>query len=128
MEEKDIPIAQQFCSYRGVPTEKSTPMWKARLTLTEDHSLMIELDNTPVGFIVLDKDKHLYEIGIHIAQEYRGKGIGKEAMRLLMEYCKQNGVKKLYAKVNPKNEISMKLLDKTGFKPVYVLMGKMVEG
>ncbi|MDD5068825.1 MAG: GNAT family N-acetyltransferase [Candidatus Pacebacteria bacterium] len=129
MEAKDITKAQQFCTYKGIPSGYAFSLWYKRLEEKCKHSFLIDLDGTSVGFIGLDQDKdtEMYELGIYLGEEYQHKGIGKEAMKLLLDFCKENNIKKLYAKVDFKNRVSMKFLFKFGFKPAYILMGKLIE-
>jgi RimJ/RimL family protein N-acetyltransferase len=68
--------------------------------------------NTPVGSCYLT-DR--YEIGIHLADGYRGKGYGTEVIELLKELYPGQ---RLLANVAPGNEASMWLFTRRGFKLV----------
>lgn len=61
-------------------------------------------------------------IGIVIAQkEKRGKGVGKEALELLVNYAfQQLQLHQLYANIGSENEISLKLFTTFGFQKIGV--------
>lgn len=63
---------------------------------------------------------HTAEIGYWIGEEYWGKGIATEALRLMTELAfSELGFKKLFAPVLEPNRASMRVLEKSG----YVLEG-----
>lgn len=64
-----------------------------------------------------DLEKNILEMGIHLKEDYWGKGFGKEACLSVMEYAFNIlKVNALFAGHNPKNISSAKLLKKLGFK------------
>jgi RimJ/RimL family protein N-acetyltransferase len=70
-----------------------------------------------VGSIYLTKQR---EVGISIFNHFQGRGLGKEAIKLLMH--RHPG--KFLANINPNNEVSIKFFNKLGFKHIqntYVL-------
>lgn len=75
---------------------------------------------TPIGTVLLkniDAKNHNCELGIFIGeQEYRGKGYGKQALRLLLEYgFTQLHMHKIYLKVLSDNLTAIQLYQKIGF-------------
>lgn len=88
---------------------------------TKQLRLMITLKSTneTIGMIDLfDIDPHHERgaVGIFIATEYRGKGFGKEALKVLCEYAFSFlHLHQLYAHVLEDNENSLKLFSTNGF-------------
>lgn len=63
-----------------------------------------------VGFIYLTKDS---EIGIFLKKDLQGRGIGFNALKLLMEKNPRN---RYLANVNPKNKKSIQFFKNNGFR------------
>lgn len=56
------------------------------------------------------------EIGYFIGENFKGKGIATEAVRILLEYIQQRfDVMRVYAEVFAHNKTSMRVLQKNGF-------------
>jgi GNAT superfamily N-acetyltransferase len=93
-------------------------------------------DEVPVGFFVLDtgNDKYRYTNNpasilirsLSMNPEQQGKGIGKEAMRLVSKFVSENlqGVEEMVLAVNFKNENAYWVYRKADFRDD----GKVVEG
>jgi RimJ/RimL family protein N-acetyltransferase len=68
------------------------------------------------GIRPYDSENNIFEMGIHLKQQYWGKGIAQEACSAIIEYAfnylKANA---LFAGHNPKNSASAGLLKKLGF-------------
>ena len=74
-------------------------------------------DNANMGYVQLVKIIEGWEIGYHIAEKYTGKGYATEAVRLFLEYLKQNNkVKEVYGIALASNIASRRVLEKNGFK------------
>lgn len=79
--------------------------------------------NEPLGMIdIFDFDFMNKRAGIGILiknSEDRGKGIGTEALKLLLNYCfKQLHLHQLYCNINESNQASLKLFTKQGFDKI----------
>lgn len=62
-------------------------------------------------------------VGIFVEKEFRGKGVGKEALKLLNEYCfKQLLLKQTYAYVIPDNKESLLLFSNGGYMQSGILI------
>jgi RimJ/RimL family protein N-acetyltransferase len=83
-------------------------------------TFIILVDDKDIGYINISKlNKDKPEIGIAIGEtELWGKGIGKQALNLAIEWIKENGYKTVYAGVLKDNERSLKLFNSIGFKVV----------
>lgn len=56
-------------------------------------------------------------IGIIIAENYRGKGLGHESLQIISTYCfKYLNVHQLYANIAEDNKMSIALFEKNGFQ------------
>ena len=64
------------------------------------------------------------EIGYFLDEKYRKKGMGSEAVQLLM---KSNPRKRYFATINDKNESSKKLVINLGFKPKATIFEKIID-
>ncbi len=69
---------------------------------------VVDDNDSIVGSTYITKPR---EIGIFILPQYRGKGYGKQAVRMLMD--KWPG--RFIAHINPKNERSIKMFESLGF-------------
>jgi RimJ/RimL family protein N-acetyltransferase len=71
---------------------------------------IIEQSKESIGSIYLSKND---EVGIFLKNKCQNKGIGKQALNLLIE---KNPRKKYFANINPNNSISATFFNKNGFK------------
>ena len=82
-----------------------------------------EVEGAPVGLIDLtryDARALRAEVSIAVLREYRGQGIGLEALRLLEEHCRRYlRLHQLYALVPEGNAASFSLFRSAGFTPVF---------
>lgn len=69
------------------------------------------------GLRTYDSENNILEMGIHLKEQYWGKGFAQEACSAVVEYAfNALGVSALFAGHNPKNTASAGLLKKLGFK------------
>ena len=63
------------------------------------------------------KSRYQGELGIVVAKKYQGKGIGKELMDNLIDFCRNNGVTtRIQLDTRCDNEVAVKLYEKLGFE------------
>jgi len=83
--------------------------------------LMIEEDGATLGCIDLfdlDARNRKAALGMYVAPEARGKGVGKEALRLLEQYAFGHlDLRLLYAVIATKNTTCSALYRKAGYTP-----------
>ena len=79
---------------------------------------LIDLENTPIGFIDLfDYTTDRAGVGVIIAKNYRRKGFAKEALKLLSIYSFETlNFKKLDCNIEKDNLASLKLFTSCGFE------------
>ena len=96
--------------------------------------LMVESidDGTVVGMVDLVdfNPRHLRaEVGIVLARDYRNMGFGTEILVLMEQYVKEFlHLHQLYAYVSSKNEPSIKLFSKAGYKQTCTLKNWLMIG
>jgi diamine N-acetyltransferase len=76
-------------------------------------------DETLVGFIMYacDPDDGLWYINrLMIDKKYQGKGYGKEALKILIEELKTEGIKSIDILHRPDNERAIKIYRELGFE------------
>ncbi len=81
--------------------------------------LIIEKDETPVGLLDLVEisPRHLRaEVGIYLLPEFRGSGLGTDALLEAKKYCKMRlGLHRLGAMVADSNSPAKRSFEKAGF-------------
>lgn len=84
------------------------------------YDAVIEADGVPVGTIgLLSIDRKNCKAEYYIAMgetDYKGKGVAKEASRLILEYgFERLGLNRIYLFTEVENESAQKLFEKVGF-------------
>lgn len=69
-----------------------------------------------VGYICLHYREYNWQINYCINSLFRNQGFAFKALTLLLNYCKENNSKVVIACVKSTNSISIKILQKAGFK------------
>ena len=86
----------------------------------EEFSFGIEFNKEIIGMISLihlDKESKRAEIAYWIGKDYWGKGIGTEAVNIILKFgFKQLKLMRIFGRAMHENIASQKLLEKTGFK------------
>ena len=85
--------------------------------------LMITLaDGTPAGtvdYLNFDPLNNRAELGLFIAPEHRGKGLGRQALDLLTAYSREHiGLRQLYVFIAIDNVVCLKLFEDYGYRRV----------
>ena len=90
--------------------------------------------NEFVGYVNYhhNKDDDIYECGVVIESIYRGKGYSKDALRLLCNTARENGVKELYDNFEVDRGNTLNIFKDVGFEVVkeqkWKKFGKDVDG
>lgn len=96
--------------------------------------LMITNTNTtqPLGmidFFNFDPLNNRAELGMFIATEYRGQGVGRMALDLLCDYARNHiGMRQLYIYVNTSNVVCLNLFKDYGFEQAGILKAWVKRG
>jgi L-amino acid N-acyltransferase YncA len=114
----------------GIATDNATfetesPGWEGWDARHHRHSRLIALQGEDVlGWAALSpvSARRVYagvaEVSIYVASSARGKGIGRELLRALIEESEQNGIWTLQAGIFPENRASIALHQAHGFREV----------
>ena len=91
---------------------------KQDITNAGQFRFVIDLENTPIGFIDLfDYTTNSAGVGVIIAKNYRRRGFAKEALKLLSIYSFETlNLKKLDCNIEKDNLASIKLFTSCSFK------------
>ena len=103
-----------------------------RLIIEEQSSIINHQSSiTTLGCIDLfdfDPRNRRAALGMYVAPEFRGRGVGKEALRLLEEYAFGHlNLRVLYAVISTKNTACTALYRNAGYTPSSVLPGWTLE-
>ena len=94
--------------------------------------VILSVDGTPVGtvdFLNFDPLNNRAELGLFIADEFRGKGLGREALDLLTAYARDHiGMRQIYVFIALDNEACLHLFEDYGFNRVGVLQSWVKRG
>jgi len=95
----------------------------------KEKNWVIDIKGEVVGGVGLrDVDGHKAEIGYWLAEAYWGRGITTEAVKLVVKYCfNRLKLRRLYAYVFPRNQASLRVLFKAGFKKEGLLKKNVVK-
>lgn len=76
--------------------------------------------NCFIGFVnyQYNKSDNRYDCGIVIESKYRGKGYSKEALKLLCDNARSNGIKELYDNFEIDRANTLKVFKQVGFEIV----------
>ena len=91
---------------------------KQDITTAGQFRFVIDLENTPIGFIDLfDYTTNSAGVGVIIAKNYRRRGFSKEALELLIDYATNTlKIEKLHCNIQKDNLASIKLFTSCGFE------------
>ena len=82
-----------------------------------NHEFIIVLDDVPIGECSLTVNGNNSEIGYMIHPEYWNQGVGTDTVRRLLSLAKSQGLKETTAVTDTNNTASVRILEKTGFRP-----------
>jgi putative acetyltransferase len=68
--------------------------------------------------------RHVATIGMMVAPEWRGRGVGTALMEAAIDWCRRSGVEKLELSVYPDNDAARALYAKFGFREEGWLTGR----
>ncbi len=135
LQKEEYPLTMAWRSnpdiYKGFYQQERTLTWEEHLEWhnsrnSDWRNFIIMYDDRPVGIVTISQLDHWEpEIGFYIGEtSLWGKGVGKEAVRLGLEYIKEQGKVSCHTTVLDNNERSMCLMKSLGFE----VIGKAREG
>ena len=76
-------------------------------------------DGVRIGYTALvPEGDALFISKLYLRKEYRGKGLGSEALKLIFEVCQQEGFASAYLTVNRGNAVAIKAYERNGFTTI----------
>ena len=109
-----IPLEDHMCWYKNKMQSETTLFY------------ILMNGEQPVGQIRLEIEEDCAQVNYSISAEHRGKGYGKEMLRLveleLQASCPR--VKKLVAEVKADNEASQRVFENLNYRSAYIVYEK----
>jgi ribosomal protein S18 acetylase RimI-like enzyme len=100
----------------GIASEPPVDIEARAASWRLDGDLVAEVAGEIVGQIHVDATRHGFgEIGMAVAQEWRGRGVGSALMAAAIEWARERGLHKLSLSVFAHNEAAIALYRKFGF-------------
>jgi ribosomal protein S18 acetylase RimI-like enzyme len=100
----------------GIATEPPVDIEERAATWRLDGTLVAVVGGELVGSIHVDASRHGFgEIGMAVAHEWRGRGIGSALMEAAIEWARASGLHKLSLNVFAHNAAAIALYRKYGF-------------
>ena len=94
------------------------------ITLTSDGTAVGTVD-----FLNFDPLNNRAELGLFIATELRGKGLGRQALELLTAYAREHlGLRQLYVYIALDNTVCLKMFEEYGYRRVGVIQSWVKRG
>jgi len=94
-----------------VDVEKRAEMWRL------DGTLVAAADGEIVGYLHVERSSFGFgEIGMLVAREWRGRGVGSALVEAAIDWARGHGLHKLTLSVFPHNHAAIALYRKFGFE------------
>ena len=115
-----LPLARIFAEVAaerdGIATEPPVDVEARAAAWNLEETIVAVEDSAVVGAIHVDMSRHGFgEIGMEVAHEWRGRGVGTALMAAAVELARERGLHKLILSVWPHNEAAIALYRKFGF-------------
>jgi len=119
-EDDRIALATQFAAVAeerdGIATEPPVDVEQRAANWDIEHTLAAVADGEIVGHLHVGPSRFGYgEIGMAVAREWRGRGVGSALLAAAIERARADGLHKLCLSVFPHNEAGIALYRKFGF-------------
>jgi RimJ/RimL family protein N-acetyltransferase len=114
------PLAELFASVAeerdGIASEPPVDVAARAAAWRLDGEFVAEAGGELVGQLHVDRTRHGYgEIGMLVAREWRGRGVGSALMAAAIDWARAEGLHKLSLAVFAHNEAGIALYRKFGF-------------
>ncbi len=119
-DEDRLPLAVLFAAVAeerdAIATEPPVDIEARAARWTIDGTLAAVAGTEIVGFLHVERSRHGFgEIGMAIAHEWRGRGVGSALLAAAIERGRERGLHKLSLSVFPHNAAAIALYRKFGF-------------
>jgi ribosomal protein S18 acetylase RimI-like enzyme len=131
-----IPLVKAYHTFEEIESDEQEIKEAVTPLLTTDHSgriWFVKLESVHVGYVALCfgysiefRGRDAFVDELYIVPEHRGKGVGKEVLRLVEPEAKKLGVKALHLEVAHENDPAKHLYQTFGFeaRDRYIFMSK----
>jgi RimJ/RimL family protein N-acetyltransferase len=114
------PLAQLLAEVAeerdGIATEPPVDVDRRAVSWRLDGTIVASAGEEVVGSLHVDRSPFGFgEIGMFVAREWRGRGVGSALVEAAIEWGRENGLHKLSLSVFPHNEAAIGLYRKFGF-------------
>lgn len=100
----------------GIASEPPVDVEARAAAWTLEGDIVAEAENTVVGSIHVQASRHGYgEIGMAVAHDWRGRGVGSALISAAIEWARARGLHKLSLSVFAHNDAAIALYRKFGF-------------
>jgi ribosomal protein S18 acetylase RimI-like enzyme len=100
----------------GIATEPPVDVEARAATWKLEGDFVAESEGTLVGSLHVDASRHGFgEIGMAVARDWRGRGVGSALMAAAIEWAREQGLHKLCLSVFAQNDAAIGLYRKFGF-------------
>lgn len=107
----------EFEGYPGITYENGREHLNYRVGSDEFAAIVLKQTGKVIGNIYCGQREFLArEVGYIVNRDYRRQGIALEALRAMVEALFQEGIHRVYAECDPRNECSWRLLEKAGLQ------------
>ena len=117
----DIDVLRNLTLYNGINSFGISPSPENFLS-EYSYSIIDQKDDKFIGycgFLNVDQENNIGEVGIIIGEEYRNKGYGEEALLLLLNYgFLVLWITKIKARMFENNTSAIKFCERIGFKQI----------
>lgn len=122
---KDKDLIKIFINSMGNSSNSFRYFNSRPISIIKNHicTILLVLDNKPVGYGHLDKEGNNVWFGISIIQEYIGQGQGKLIIDYLLKKAVDLKVPEIKLSVDKENISAIRLYEKYGFVKDYEKMG-----
>jgi len=133
----DTPRLQELLDRAGSSLHSFRYFNKRPLTIINQHLLtVLSYDqDRPCGYGHLDKEQDKVWLGVMVAEDYQGMGIGKMILNYLFDFADRNNVSEIFLTVDKVNYVAEKLYRTFGFveEPIgstdtYTMMKRIANG
>jgi ribosomal protein S18 acetylase RimI-like enzyme len=119
-DEDRVPLALIFAAVAeerdGIATEPPVDVEERAKSWDLDGMLVAVAGEEVVGSLHVDRSKHGFgEIGMAIARDWRGRGVGSQLLAVAIDRAREQGLHKLSLSVWPHNAAAIALYRKFGF-------------
>jgi len=115
-----LPLAVQFAAVAeerdGIASEPPVDIQARAASWTLDGTLVAVAGSEIVGSLHIERSTHGFgEIGMAVAREWRGRGVGSALLAAAIEWARERGLHKLSLSVFAHNAAAIALYRKFGF-------------